>query len=104
MRKAMFGAGMGAMLLAGVALVVSAQGPPPPGRFGGRRAGPGGPMAGVFEFGGLMGGVRRQAGDRQTDSGDDYDHAHGDSARQHDYQYIDRHVSRAARMAARTAT
>jgi len=56
-RNAMFGAGMGAMLLAGVALVVGAQGPPPPGRFGGGRGpGPGGPMAGVFEFGGLMGG------------------------------------------------
>lgn len=58
MRNAMFGVGMGAMLLAGVALVVGAQGPPPAGRFGGGRGpGPGGPMAGVFEFGGLMGGV-----------------------------------------------
>ena len=56
MRKAMLGAGMGAMLLAGVALVVGAQGPPPPGPFGGRGPGPGGPMAGMFEFGGLMGG------------------------------------------------
>src|SRR5579864_5799343 len=50
----MFGAGMGALLLACMALVVSAQGPPPPGPFGG---GPGGPMAGVFQFGGLMGGL-----------------------------------------------
>ncbi len=48
----MLGAGMAGMLLAGVAVVVSAQGPPP-GRFG---PGPGGPMAGMFEFGGLMGG------------------------------------------------
>jgi hypothetical protein len=56
-RNAMFGAGKAAMLLAGVALVVSAQGPPPSGRFGsGRGPGPGGPMAGMFEFGGLMGG------------------------------------------------
>jgi hypothetical protein len=54
----MFGVGMGAMLLAGLALVVSAQGPPPPGPFGGGRSlGPGGPMAGVFQFGGLMGGL-----------------------------------------------
>lgn len=51
----MLGAGMGAMLLAGVALVVGAQGPPPPGRFG-RGPGAGGPMAGMFEFGGLVGG------------------------------------------------
>jgi hypothetical protein len=57
-RNAMFGVGMGAILLVGVALVVGAQGPPPAGRFGGGRGpGPGGPMAGVFEFGGLMGGV-----------------------------------------------
>jgi len=57
-RNAMFGVGMGAMLLAGVALVVGAQGPPPAGRFGGERGpGPGGPMAGIFEFGGLMGGL-----------------------------------------------
>jgi hypothetical protein len=45
------------MLLAGVALVVGAQGPSPSGRFdSGRGPGPGGPMAGMFEFGGLMGG------------------------------------------------
>ena len=57
MRKAMFGAGKAAMLLAGLALVVGAQGPPPSDRFGsGRGPGPGGPMAGMFEFGGLMGG------------------------------------------------
>jgi hypothetical protein len=55
-RKAMFGAGMGAMLLAGVAMVVSAQGPPAPGGYADRGPGPGGPMAGIFEFGGLMGG------------------------------------------------
>lgn len=53
MRKVMLGAGMAAMLVAAVALVVSAQGPPP-GRFGG--PGAGGPMAGMFEFGGFMGG------------------------------------------------
>ena len=51
-RKVIFGAGMAGMLLAGVAMVVSAQGPPSRGRFGER----GGPMAGMFEFGGLMGG------------------------------------------------
>jgi hypothetical protein len=53
-RRPMFGAGGAAMLLAGVAMIVSAQGPPPRGPFGGRGAG--GPMAGMFEFGGLMGG------------------------------------------------
>src|SRR6202166_5210593 len=53
----MFRVGMGAMLLAGAALVVGAQGPPPSGRFGGGPGpGPGGSMAGMFEFGGLMGG------------------------------------------------
>jgi len=52
----MFGAGMAGMLLAGVAMIVSAQGPPPPGPFGGPGPGMGGPMAGIFEFGGLMGG------------------------------------------------
>jgi hypothetical protein len=52
-RKVMFGAGMSALLLAGVAVVVSAQGPPHGGRFGGHGQGPG---AGMFEFGGLMGG------------------------------------------------
>lgn len=57
MRRATFGAGMAAILLAGVAMIVGAQGPPPPDRFGGERGpGPGGPMAGMFEFGGLMGG------------------------------------------------
>ena len=56
MRKSMLGAGMAAMLLTGVALVVGAQGPPPPGAFGGLGPGPGGPMPGMFEFGGLMGG------------------------------------------------
>jgi hypothetical protein len=55
-RKAMLGAGMAAMLLAGVALVVGAQSPPPPGPFDGRGPGLGGPMTGMFEFGGLMGG------------------------------------------------
>jgi hypothetical protein len=51
----MFGAGMAAMLLSGVAVIVGAQGPPP-GPFGDRGPGMGGPMAGMFEFGGLMGG------------------------------------------------
>jgi hypothetical protein len=56
-RRAMFGAGMAAMLLAGVAMIVGAQGSPRPDRFGGERdSGPGGPMAGMFEFGGVMGG------------------------------------------------
>ncbi len=52
----MCGAGMAAMLLAGVAMMVRAQGPPPHGPFGDRGPGMGGPMAGIFEFGGLMGG------------------------------------------------
>src|SRR5271169_5547358 len=47
---------MTAMLFAGVAMIVGAQGPPPPVPFGGPGRGPGGPMAGMFEFGGLMGG------------------------------------------------
>src|ERR1700733_14587564 len=51
-RNVICGAGLAGMLLAGVAMVVSAQGPPPRGHFGER----GGPMAGVFEFGVLMGG------------------------------------------------
>jgi hypothetical protein len=41
--------GLGAVLIVCMALVVGAQGPPP-GGFGG------GPMGGMFEFGGLMGG------------------------------------------------
>jgi hypothetical protein len=45
---------MTAILMAGAALVVGAQGSPPPGAFGGH--GPGGPGPGMFEFGGLMGG------------------------------------------------
>jgi hypothetical protein len=42
----------------GLALAVAAQGPPPPGESGPGRPGPGpgGPMAGSFEFGGLVGG------------------------------------------------
>lgn len=57
MKRAMFVAGMAAMMLAGVAVIVGAQGPPPPGGpFGERGPGPGGPMAGMFEFGRLMGG------------------------------------------------
>jgi len=43
------------MLLAGVAMIVGAQGPPP-GSYGDRGLGMGGPMAGMVEFGGLMGG------------------------------------------------
>lgn len=56
MRRAMFGAGVGAMLLASFSLITGAQGPPPRGPFGDRGPGMGGPMAGMFEFGGLMGG------------------------------------------------
>ena len=44
----------GTMLLSGIALIASAQGPPSPGGFGG--PGPGGPMPGTFEIGGLRGG------------------------------------------------
>jgi hypothetical protein len=56
LRRAMIGVGMGVLLLAGLAMIVSAQGPPPPGPFGDGGPGMGGPMAGIFEFGGLMGG------------------------------------------------
>ena len=54
MRKVSLGLGVVAILLSGMAVVVSAQGSPPSGGFGG--PGPGGPMPGMFEFGGLMGG------------------------------------------------
>lgn len=58
MRRVLFGAGMAAMLLAGAAMIAGAQGPPRPDRFGGERGpGPGGPMTGMFEFGGVMGGL-----------------------------------------------
>ena len=58
MKRAMIGTGLAGMMLAGMALVVSAQGPPPRGGFGGGRGpGGGGPAAGMFEFGGLMGGL-----------------------------------------------
>ena len=53
-RMAHVGYALSAML--GLALVIGAQGPPPPGGFGHRGPGPGGPMAGSFEFGGLVGG------------------------------------------------
>jgi hypothetical protein len=56
LRKALVGANLTALLMAGMAMVVSAQGPPPPGGFGGPGPGPGGPMADMFELGGLMGG------------------------------------------------
>jgi len=50
-------AGLAAIVVFGLALQVGAQGPPP-GEFGRRGAGPGpgGPMAGSFAFGGLVGG------------------------------------------------
>jgi hypothetical protein len=48
--RVILGVALGAALIVGAALVVGAQGPPPPpGGFGG-------PMGGMFEFGGLMGG------------------------------------------------
>jgi len=55
--RKIFGAGLIALLLAGSAVMVAAQGPPPPGGFGGGRGpGPDGPMPGMIEFGGLVGG------------------------------------------------
>lgn len=58
MRKTMVRGGWVAAAVAAVALVVGAQGPPGHGGFGGRGPGPGpgGPMEGTFEFGGLVGG------------------------------------------------
>ena len=56
MRKVILGVGLAAILLSGVAVVAGAQDPPPPGSFGDRGPGPGGPMPGMFEFGGLVGG------------------------------------------------
>src|SRR5580704_7625948 len=56
-RNRVLRAGFGVVGGVGLALVVGAQGPPP-GEFGrkGPGPGPGGPMAGSFEFGGLVGG------------------------------------------------
>jgi len=50
--------GFALMRVLGMALVIDAQAPPPPGALGHRGfgPGPGGPMAGSFEFGGLVGG------------------------------------------------
>ncbi|MCU1342105.1 MAG: hypothetical protein JWN92_1528 [Candidatus Acidoferrum typicum] len=56
MRSKAARAGYALIPILGLALVVGAQGPPPPGGFGHRGPGPGGPMAGSFEFGGLVGG------------------------------------------------
>jgi hypothetical protein len=56
LRKAIFGVSLAAVLLMGVAIIVGAQAPPPPGPFGGIGPGMGGPMAGMFQFGGLVGG------------------------------------------------
>jgi len=55
-RKIVFRVGWAAMAVAGVALIAGAQGPPPPGEFGGPGPGPVLLMEGSFEFGGLMGG------------------------------------------------
>jgi hypothetical protein len=56
-KKAMFRVGMAAICLVGVVLVAEAQGPPSHGVFDSDQ-GPGasGPAAGMFAFGGLMGG------------------------------------------------
>ncbi|HET6143316.1 MAG TPA: hypothetical protein VFE02_07380 [Candidatus Acidoferrales bacterium] len=53
MRKVALWMSVGAVLLGGMAMIASAQGPPPPppGGFGGP-----GPMPGMFEIGGLIGG------------------------------------------------
>jgi hypothetical protein len=56
LRKAIFGVSLAAVLLMGVAIIVGAQAPPPAGPFGDRGPGMGGPMAGMFQFGGLVGG------------------------------------------------
>jgi hypothetical protein len=56
LRKAIFGVSLAAALLMGVAIIVGAQAPPPSGSFGERGPGMGGPMAGMFQFGGLVGG------------------------------------------------
>jgi hypothetical protein len=55
-RKMVLRVGWAVVAVAGVALVVCAQGPPPGGGFGGWGLGPGRLMDGSFEFGGLMGG------------------------------------------------
>jgi hypothetical protein len=53
-KKVILGLSFGAMVLSGMAMIVSAQGSPHPGGF--RSPGPGGPTPGMFEIGGLMGG------------------------------------------------
>lgn len=55
MRKIAIRTGWAAVAVAGLALVVGAQGPPQ-GGFGSRGRGPGRLMDGSFEFGGLLGG------------------------------------------------
>jgi hypothetical protein len=57
-RKALLGTGLSAILMVAGVFVASAQDPlgPRPRGFDGRGSGPGGPMVGMFEFGGLMGG------------------------------------------------
>lgn len=57
MRKVAVRVGVGAMAAAALALVVGAQGPPPGGPFGDHGPGPGRMMEGMFEFGGLIGGL-----------------------------------------------
>ncbi len=56
LRNTVLRAGLAAMAMAGMALVVAAQGPPPPRGGFGRGPGRGGPNAGSFAFGGLVGG------------------------------------------------
>ena len=56
MNRFMLRAGVAGLLLAGTAMVAGAQGPTTSDRFAGSGRGPGGPAAGMFEFGGLMGG------------------------------------------------
>jgi len=56
LRNTVLRAGLAVLAMAGMALVVGAQGPPPRGGDGDRGPGPGRPMAGSFEFGGLVGG------------------------------------------------
>lgn len=56
MRNGMLGVGLGTLVLAGATIIAGAQGPPPPGPFGEQGPRGGGPMAGMFQFGGLIGG------------------------------------------------
>ena len=77
-------------------MVAGAQDPPPPGALVTEVRGPGGPMAGMFEFGGLMGGFGGKVVTGKPVLAQLYDYAHGGPRRrQFDYPIRPRAFSRA---------